>query len=177
MILEKCLQLEYMCISPVILQERLQRSEWAAVCVAAVGTIGIGATSADEAAGGEARAPSTARIAGVLGLLCFAALLDCFLRYRRASQDKRSLKTAKPSASTYGLQVGVTSSLNSLARYIIFSGRVGKHAPFLCSTASAPHMTKQVDTCKRFKPYIRWVGLSRYSCQGTLPSSWLRLLW
>ena len=101
--------------------------------VAAVGTIGIGATSADEAAGSEARAPSTARIAGVLGLLCLAALLDCFLRYRRASQDKRSLKTAKPSASSYGLQVGVISNLG---------GPVGKHAPVLISKAPAPHLTK-----------------------------------
>ena len=82
--------------------------------VAAVGTVGIGATSADEAAGSEARAPSTARIAGMLGLLCLAALLDCFLRYRRASQDKRLLKIVKPSASTYGLQVGDNCMLDTL---------------------------------------------------------------
>lgn len=89
------------------LQERLHRSEWAAVCVAAVGTIGIGATSAGEAAGGEASAPSTARIAGVLGLLCVAVLADAFLRWQRASQDRRpGAKPSNPSASLYGLQVG-----------------------------------------------------------------------
>ena len=99
--------------------------------VAAVGTIGIGATSADEAAGSEARAPSTARIAGVLGLLCLAALLDCFLRYRRASQDKRSLKTVKPSASSYGLQVGVNSMLSTLADHQHLGWASGK----ACTTA------------------------------------------
>lgn len=86
------------------MQERLQGSEWAAVSVAAVGTIGIGATSADEGAGDNARTPSTARIVGVLGLLCAAALADNFLRYRRASQDKRGIKALQPSASVYGLQ-------------------------------------------------------------------------
>lgn len=92
------------------MQERLQRSEWAAVCVAAVGTIGIGATSADEPAGGQAWAPSTARIAGVLGLLCVAVLADCFFRYQRAAQDKRAAKAVKLSASTYGLQVRAATS-------------------------------------------------------------------
>ena len=111
--------------------------------VAAVGTIGIGATSADEAAGSEARAPSTARIAGVLGLLCLAALLDCFLRYRRAFQDKRSLKTAKPSASSYGLQVDVNCMLTTLANIICnLGGAVGKPVPLLNIQAPAPHLTK-----------------------------------
>ena len=86
------------------MQERLHRSEWAAVCVAALGTIGIGATSADEAAGDESRTPSTARIASVLGVLCVAVLADSFLRYQRALQDKRGTKAAQPSASVYGLQ-------------------------------------------------------------------------
>ena len=86
------------------MQERLQGSEWAAVCVAALGTIGIGATSAGDAAGDDAGTPSIARIIGVLGLLCIAVLADSFLRYQRASQDKRSAKAAQPSASVYGLQ-------------------------------------------------------------------------
>ena len=98
------------------MQERLQRSEWAAVCVAAVGTIGIGATSAEEAAGSDAGTPSTARITGVLGLLCIAALADSFLRYQRASQDKRSAKAAQPSASVYGLQVRSKSLLTMCLR-------------------------------------------------------------
>ena len=98
------------------MQERLQRSEWAAVCVAAVGTIGIGATSAEEAAGGDAGAPSTARIIGVLGLLCIAVLADSFLRYQRAAQDKRSAKGAQPSASIYGLQARARGLLSVCSR-------------------------------------------------------------
>lgn len=96
------------------MQERLQRSEWVAVGVAAVGTIGIGATSAEEAAGDDSQTPSTARIVGVLGLLCLAVLADSFLRYQRAAQDKRSAKAAQPSASVYGLQVRALDLLSNM---------------------------------------------------------------
>ncbi|CAL5218552.1 g243 [Coccomyxa viridis] len=101
------------------LKERLQGSEWAAVCVAALGTIGIGATSAGDAAGDDAGTPSIARIIGVLGLLCIAVLADSFLRYQRASQDKRSAKAAQPSASAgacFGLSAACCRTGFLLAR-------------------------------------------------------------
>ena len=146
--------------------------------VAAIGTIGIGATSADEAAGSEARAPSTARIAGVLGLLCLAALLDCFLRYRRASQDKRSLRTAKPSASSYGLQVGVNGMLTTLADHqqLGWAGGNHLHAPLLDSKAPAPRLTKQRHM--QGIPVPCWVrrALMPFAV-GMLGSSGLHLLW
>ena len=170
------LQPQDICTPPYVLQERLQRSEWAAVGVAAVGTIGIGATSADEAAGGEAWAPSTARIAGVLGLLCLAVLLDCFLRYRRTSQDKRTLRTAKPSASTYGLQVGVFSMLTPLAENNLVVGNImERHARIVTSKAPAPHWTKQPGTCKEFESFASWVSMLPLA--GIHPSSCLSLLW
>lgn len=101
------------------MQERLHTSEWAAVCVAALGTIGIGATSADEAAGDKSQEASTARIVGVLGLLCIAVLADSFLRYQRTLLDKRAAKASKPSASSYGLQVSTMCKAFHMCMWVI----------------------------------------------------------
>ena len=141
------------------LQERLQRSEWGAVCVAALGTIGIGATSADEAAGDRSQAPSTARIVAVLGLLCAAVLADSFLRYRRASQDKRGAKALQPSASVYGLQARADD--DSYPKNVTFES-----AQWRCFTASSnsKQFKSQIGACGQASACV----LSLQSCVPTL---------
>jgi hypothetical protein len=57
-------------------QERLHRGEWAAVVLAGLGTIGVGATSGSEASSDgeevEEATPSAVRIVAVMLLLCGA---------------------------------------------------------------------------------------------------------
>ena len=128
------------------LQERLQRSEWGAVCVAALGTIGIGATSADETAGDRSQAPSTARIVGVLGLLCAAVLADSFLRYRRASQDKRGAKALQPSASVYGLQA--SADADSYPKNVTFESESAQWRRFTASS-NVKQFKSQIGACRQ----------------------------
>ena len=98
------------------LQERLHRGEWAAVALAGLGTIGVGATSGEEAPKQAARPhePSVLRILVVLALMCglvaALSLARVLTQQQRAAGDasKRGApgRPAKPSASAYGLQVG-----------------------------------------------------------------------
>jgi hypothetical protein len=94
-------------------QERLQRGEWGAVALSALGTIGIGATSEDAPAAAPGT-PSAARIISVLALLCAAVLALSLVRTRRPPGRAAAGKASKSVASIYGLQVGPRRILNSL---------------------------------------------------------------
>jgi len=66
-----------------MVQERLHRAEWAAVALAGLGTIGVGATSSAEGGPGEEATPSAGRIATVMLLLCAAVAALPLLLARR----------------------------------------------------------------------------------------------
>lgn len=97
-------------------QERLHRGEWAAVALAGLGTIGVGASSGEEAPKqAPGREPSMLRILGVLALMCglvatasLARMLQMARQRRAGGGDKRAAPgrpALKSSATAYGLQV------------------------------------------------------------------------
>ncbi|KAK9836309.1 hypothetical protein WJX81_004242 [Elliptochloris bilobata] len=99
------------------LKERLNRSEWGAVAIAALGTIGIGATA--EAAPPGQSAPSGARMVGVLAGLALA-LLGTFLAQRRGippagAARRRAPAAVKQAAAWCGLQAGACFGLSAAA--------------------------------------------------------------
>ena len=100
-------------------QERLHRGEWAAVVLAVLGTVGIGASSGEEAPAQEGKEPSTARILGVFALLCALVASLSLVQRRRGVVDKRApgRGQAKPPASVYGLQVPVLAFPHPATRH------------------------------------------------------------
>lgn len=85
------------------MQERLQRTEWSAVCISSIGTIGLGATSGSEADSVPAQPLHKLRVLAVMMALTGCVLLGVYVQQRR--QAKQLRQANKPAASTYGLQV------------------------------------------------------------------------
>ncbi|KAK9916037.1 hypothetical protein WJX75_007653 [Coccomyxa subellipsoidea] len=101
------------------LKERLHRGEWAAVVLAGLGTIGVGATSGSEASSDgeevEEATPSAVRIVAVMLLLCGAVAALPLVHARQMSAADRRARAAKPSASVYGLQAGACFGMSAAA--------------------------------------------------------------
>ena len=112
------------------------------MALAGLGTIGVGATSGAEPGGsgtdgkqGEEQqgTPSGTRIVAVMLLLCAAvAALPLVLARRTAAADRRA-RSAKPSASVYGLQARLGPqqycSMQGLCSLGLGTGRCQKQHP------------------------------------------------
>lgn len=85
------------------MQERLQRTEWSAVFISSLGTIGLGATSGAEADADNAKPLHKLRILVVMTLLTGSVVAAVSVQQRRQARQTR--QAIKSSASTYGLQV------------------------------------------------------------------------
>ncbi|PSC67869.1 putative magnesium transporter NIPA9 isoform A [Micractinium conductrix] len=118
--------------SHLFLKERMHALEWGAVALAFVGTVGLGATSADAgndaAAGGDARAaaaaaavasePGALRMLGVLLVLAAAVGAVSLLRAKHPHRQRRA--GDRPAAASYGLQAGACFGLSAASCRIGF---------------------------------------------------------
>lgn len=115
--------------SHFFLRERLRLLEWLAVALATLGTLGLGATSADEDSSSgsssdsssssdpsSAAGPSALRMVGVLAVLAGGVALVSLVRQRlrqRGGQPRRGAGSSKSSAAIYGLQAGACFGLSA----------------------------------------------------------------
>ena len=100
------------------MQERLQRTEWSAVFISSLGTIGLGATSGAEADADNAKPLHKLRILVVMTLLTGSVLAAVSLQHRRQGRQPR--QAVKSSASAYGLQVHNSMPLKLRPHSIVF---------------------------------------------------------
>lgn len=120
--------------SHFFLRERLQLAEWAAVALAAGGTLGLGATSASEddsssISGGDedsSGGPGALRMVGVVAALALLNAAVLLVRQQRARQRPRRAGGDRSSAAMYGLQAGACFGLSAAScRTGGLVGRVG----------------------------------------------------
>lgn len=85
------------------MQERLHRTEWGAVFISSLGTVGLGATSSSDADLLDAKPRHNLRILTVMALLTGCILAGVLAQQRR--QGRQARQALKSSATAYGLQV------------------------------------------------------------------------
>lgn len=98
------------------LQEKLQPAEWAAAVLAGLGTVGLGASSAEDSAAGEAAHISVRGLALIVLLLLLALGCSSLLRMRRRQRRAGSAgKAGAAGAYLLGLQAGACFGLSAAA--------------------------------------------------------------
>lgn len=108
--------------SHLFLKEKLQKWEWAAVVIAGIGALGLGATSSDE---GQTSA-GLLRILSVFFLASIGVASFTMIRKRRYRQQRRP--GDKATAALYGLQAGGCFGLSAVSCRIGFVMRASSNA-------------------------------------------------